>query len=70
METTIDHVPQSRLLQTEIPGPRSRELMDRRRAAIPAGVGTTLGVFVARAAGGSSRTSTATGSSTWRQGSR
>jgi len=52
METTIDHVPQNRLLQTEIPGPRSRELMDRRRASIPAGVGTTLGVFVTRAAGG------------------
>lgn len=52
METTIDHVPQSRLLQTEIPGPRSRDLMDRRRSAIPAGVGTTLGVFVTRAAGG------------------
>lgn len=52
METTTDPVPQSRLVRTEIPGPRSRELMDRRRTAIPAGVGTTLGVFVARAGGG------------------
>ena len=52
METTTTQVPQSRLVQTEIPGPRSRALMDRRNAAIPAGVGTTLGVFVARAAGG------------------
>ena len=52
METTTDQVPQSRLVRTEIPGPRSRRLMDRRSAAIPAGVGTTLGVFVARAEGG------------------
>lgn len=52
METTTTQVPQSRLVHTEIPGPRSRALMDRRSAAIPAGVGTTLGVFVARAAGG------------------
>jgi 4-aminobutyrate aminotransferase/(S)-3-amino-2-methylpropionate transaminase len=52
METTTTQVPQSRLVQTEIPGPRSRALMDRRNAAIPAGVGTTLGVFVTRAAGG------------------
>jgi 4-aminobutyrate aminotransferase/(S)-3-amino-2-methylpropionate transaminase len=52
METTTDQVPQSRLVQTEIPGPGSRRLMDRRSAAVPAGVGTTLGVFVARAGGG------------------
>jgi 4-aminobutyrate aminotransferase / (S)-3-amino-2-methylpropionate transaminase / 5-aminovalerate transaminase len=52
METTTDQVPQSRLVRTEIPGPLSRDLMARRNAAIPAGVGTTLGVFVARAAGG------------------
>ncbi len=52
METTTDRVPQDRLLRTEIPGPRSRELMARRNTAVPAGVGTTLGVFVARAGGG------------------
>ncbi len=52
MDITTDHVPQSRLVRTEIPGPRSRQLMERRHAAVPAGVGTTLGVFVARAAGG------------------
>jgi 4-aminobutyrate aminotransferase / (S)-3-amino-2-methylpropionate transaminase / 5-aminovalerate transaminase len=52
METTTTQVPQSRLVHTEIPGPRSRALMARRNAAIPAGVGTTLGVFVTRAAGG------------------
>jgi len=52
MKTTTDRVPQNRLVRTEIPGPRSRELMARRNTAIPAGVGTTLGVFVARAGGG------------------
>src|SRR5579864_5160547 len=49
---TIDHLPQYRLVRTEIPGPRSRQLMARRSAAIPSGVGTTLGIFVTRAAGG------------------
>jgi 4-aminobutyrate aminotransferase / (S)-3-amino-2-methylpropionate transaminase / 5-aminovalerate transaminase len=44
--------PQDRLLRTEIPGPRSRELWKRRTAAVPAAVGTTLPVFVARAADG------------------
>jgi 4-aminobutyrate aminotransferase/(S)-3-amino-2-methylpropionate transaminase len=45
-------VPQHRRVVTEIPGPRSRELMARRRDAIPAAVGTTLPVFAARAQGG------------------
>src|SRR5436190_12743109 len=45
-------LPQQRRLVTEVPGPRSRELMERRREAIPAAVGTTLPVFAARAAGG------------------
>jgi 4-aminobutyrate aminotransferase/(S)-3-amino-2-methylpropionate transaminase len=41
-----------RRLVTEIPGPRSRELMSRRSAAVAAGVGTTVPVFVERAGGG------------------
>ncbi|HET9090899.1 MAG TPA: 4-aminobutyrate--2-oxoglutarate transaminase [Acidimicrobiales bacterium] len=45
-------VPQRRSLVTEIPGPRSRELMERRRAAVPAGVGGTMPVFAAKASGG------------------
>jgi len=45
-------VPQQRRVVTEVPGPRSRALMDRRRSAIPAAVGTTLPVFAARASGG------------------
>jgi len=45
-------VVQSRSLVTEIPGPRSRELSARRAAAVPPGVGTTLPVWVERAAGG------------------
>ena len=45
-------VAQRRSLVTEIPGPRSTELMARRRAAIPAGVGGTMPVFAKKAAGG------------------
>ena len=42
---------QVRKLVTEIPGPRSRELWARRERAVPAGVGTTLPIFVERAQG-------------------
>ncbi|HLN16464.1 MAG TPA: 4-aminobutyrate--2-oxoglutarate transaminase [Acidimicrobiales bacterium] len=49
MDTTTDRLPQERLVKTEIPGPRSKELGDRRAAAVPKGVGATLPVFVARA---------------------
>ena len=45
-------LPQERRLVTAVPGPRSMALMERRRAVVPAGVGTTLGVFVAAAGGG------------------
>ncbi|MHB1987862.1 MAG: 4-aminobutyrate--2-oxoglutarate transaminase [Acidimicrobiales bacterium] len=45
-------LPQRRTLVTAIPGPRSSELMARRRAAVPAGVGTTMPVFAAKASGG------------------
>ncbi len=48
-QTTL---PQRRQLVTEIPGPRSQELMARRTATVSAGVGTTLPVFVSRAGGG------------------
>lgn len=43
---------QTRHLATAIPGPRSTELMARKSAAVAAGVGTTMPVFVARASGG------------------
>ncbi len=45
-------LPQHRRLVTEVPGPRSRELMARRAAVVSNGVGTTLPVFVERAGGG------------------
>src|SRR3954454_16994408 len=45
-------VPQERRVLTAVPGPRSQALMQRRAAALPAGVGTTLPVFAARAQGG------------------
>jgi len=37
---------------TAIPGPKSLELLARKQAAVPPGIGTTLPVFVTRAGGG------------------
>ncbi len=45
-------LPQERRLVTEIPGPRSRELMARKRAAVADGVGTVMPVFAQAAGGG------------------
>lgn len=45
-------LPQRRSLVTEIPGPRSRELHERRVAAVAKGISSTLLVYVARAEGG------------------
>jgi 4-aminobutyrate aminotransferase/(S)-3-amino-2-methylpropionate transaminase len=42
-------IPQQRRLATAVPGPKSVELMQRRRAAVSASVGTVLPVFAARA---------------------
>jgi 4-aminobutyrate aminotransferase / (S)-3-amino-2-methylpropionate transaminase / 5-aminovalerate transaminase len=43
---------QRRVVRTDVPGPRSRELWTRRVRAVPNAVGTTLPVFVAAAEGG------------------
>ncbi|MFC9428541.1 4-aminobutyrate--2-oxoglutarate transaminase [Streptomyces sp. NPDC056987] len=45
-------IPQERLVVTDIPGPKSRELQTRRSAAVAAGVGSVLPVFAVRAGGG------------------
>ncbi|WP_370249758.1 4-aminobutyrate--2-oxoglutarate transaminase [Nocardioides sp.] len=45
-------IAQERRLVTDLPGPRSVELMARKTGAVAAGVGTTLPVFAARAGGG------------------
>ncbi|SDG13494.1 4-aminobutyrate aminotransferase / (S)-3-amino-2-methylpropionate transaminase [Sinosporangium album] len=45
-------LPQERRLVTEIPGPKSKELLARKQSAVPPGIGTTLPVFVTRAGGG------------------
>jgi 4-aminobutyrate aminotransferase/(S)-3-amino-2-methylpropionate transaminase len=50
METSA--LEQRRHLVTEIPGPRSRALMERRTAAVPRGVSGTMPVFAERASGG------------------
>src|SRR5664279_5326800 len=43
---------QRRILRTELPGPLSRERQLRREQVLPAGIGTSLPVFVERAGGG------------------
>lgn len=43
---------QSRLLATEIPGPKSVELAGRKNAAVSRAVGTTMPVYARRASGG------------------
>ncbi|TWP33050.1 4-aminobutyrate--2-oxoglutarate transaminase [Leekyejoonella antrihumi] len=48
----VSTIVQRRLLQTAIPGPRSRELQRRRESAVSAGFGVTLPVFVEQASGG------------------
>ena len=45
-------LPQERRVVTEIPGPRSRALHERRLAAVPPGVGSVLPVYVTDADGG------------------
>ncbi|WP_067601529.1 4-aminobutyrate--2-oxoglutarate transaminase [Nocardiopsis listeri] len=50
MATT--EVVQSRRIVTEIPGPGSRAVQERRSAAVAQGVGSTLPVYVERAGGG------------------
>ena len=56
MTDTVDapsrDLAQERRLVTELPGPRSRELIARRTAAVSAGVGTMLPVFITDASGG------------------
>jgi 4-aminobutyrate aminotransferase/(S)-3-amino-2-methylpropionate transaminase len=44
-------IPQQRQVITEIPGPRSRALLERRSAAVPRGLGSTTPVFVQEAFG-------------------
>jgi 4-aminobutyrate aminotransferase/(S)-3-amino-2-methylpropionate transaminase len=45
-------LPQERRLLTEIPGPRSREILARKSAAVARGVGISLPVFAVAAGGG------------------
>lgn len=45
-------LPQKRALVTELPGPRSQDLTRRRRAAVAAGVGSSVPVYAADADGG------------------
>lgn len=48
----LNGVAQERRLRTEVPGPRSLELLARRETAVARGVGITLPAFISQAAGG------------------
>jgi 4-aminobutyrate aminotransferase/(S)-3-amino-2-methylpropionate transaminase len=48
----VSTLEQSRYLATAIPGPRSAALIDRKGAAVARGIGNTMPVYAARAAGG------------------
>src|SRR5664279_548527 len=48
----LDQPQQCRKLVTDLPGPLSRALQERRNKALPGGLGSTLPVFVERAGGG------------------
>jgi 4-aminobutyrate aminotransferase / (S)-3-amino-2-methylpropionate transaminase / 5-aminovalerate transaminase len=52
MSTGGPSLPQQRTLVTEIPGPESLARLDRKKAHVADGVGTTLPVFVVAAGGG------------------
>ncbi len=41
----------SKSIKTEVPGPKSKALMERRREAVPSGVGTSAPIFASRARG-------------------
>jgi 4-aminobutyrate aminotransferase/(S)-3-amino-2-methylpropionate transaminase len=45
-------LPQQRRLVTDIPGPRSKELADRRAASVARGVASTLPAYITKAGGG------------------
>ncbi|MGW0036292.1 4-aminobutyrate--2-oxoglutarate transaminase [Gordonia sp. NPDC003376] len=48
----VYRLPQERRLVTELPGPRSRELQERRTAHVAAGVSSTLGTYAVDGDGG------------------
>ncbi|MET7993251.1 4-aminobutyrate--2-oxoglutarate transaminase [Amycolatopsis sp. NPDC005232] len=51
-ETLVAPAPVARRLRTEIPGPASRALQERRTAAVAAGVSSTLPAYITSASGG------------------
>ena len=51
-EVSANGILQKRVLATSIPGPQSQKLQERRTAAVSAGVGITLPIFITQAGGG------------------
>lgn len=52
MAESLDSLPQSRHLATELPGPKAQELLARQKEAVPAGVASLMRTFAVRAEGG------------------
>ncbi len=52
VQNIVNGISQERRLVTDVPGPQSKELLDRRTQAVARGVGITLPAFITRAAGG------------------
>ncbi|MEJ3404531.1 4-aminobutyrate--2-oxoglutarate transaminase [Rathayibacter sp. YIM 133350] len=51
LETPVYSVPQERRIITEVPGPRSRAIHERRSAVVSSGVSSTLPVYIEKANG-------------------
>ncbi|MGO1292251.1 MAG: aminotransferase class III-fold pyridoxal phosphate-dependent enzyme, partial [Brevibacterium linens] len=52
LEIGGEALPQERKIVTEIPGPKSREIEERRKSAVATGVGSSLPAYVVAAGGG------------------
>jgi len=52
ISSPVNGIAQERNLVTSVPGPKSLEMLKRRTAAVSAGVGSTLPIYIERAGGG------------------
>ena len=64
LEIGGEALPQERKIVTEIPGPKSREIEERRKSAVATGVGSSLPAYVVAAGGGILKDADVTSSST------
>jgi 4-aminobutyrate aminotransferase / (S)-3-amino-2-methylpropionate transaminase / 5-aminovalerate transaminase len=52
ISSPVNGIAQERNLVTAVPGPKSLAMLERRTAAVSAGVGSTLPIYIERAGGG------------------